>query len=137
TGYIAKHITKTCYADRDRLVLDDLNLIATNKVKVGIIGNDDNKEKRIFVVKLGVSDQRSIQQIVQLTFDKRSKIDVLFTIYSGMDLTSIPNTIIYLLNISAIIQMTHNLALDLGSLYIRVNPINPGRIETPLADEQS
>jgi len=76
-GYIAKHIAKTCYAHGARLVLGDLNLIKTNKVKDEIIGTDDNKEERILVVKLDVADETSIQQTVQLTLDKWNKIDVL------------------------------------------------------------
>ncbi len=54
-----------------------------------------------------------------------------------MGLVAIPNTIIYSSSKSAIIQLTRNLALDLGSFNIRVNSISPDRIESPLSDEQA
>jgi NADP-dependent 3-hydroxy acid dehydrogenase YdfG len=76
-GYIAKHIAKTCYDHGARLVLGDLNLITTNKLKDEIIANDNKKEERILFVKLDVTDETSIQQAVQLTLDKWNKIDAL------------------------------------------------------------
>jgi NAD(P)-dependent dehydrogenase (short-subunit alcohol dehydrogenase family) len=76
-GYIAKHIAKTCYAHGARLTLGDLNPTITNKVKDEIIQNDNNKEDRILVVKIDVTDETSVQQAVQLTLDKWNKIDVL------------------------------------------------------------
>ncbi len=38
-GHIAKCIAKTCYTQRTRLVLDDLDPILTNKFKDAIVGN--------------------------------------------------------------------------------------------------
>jgi len=50
---------------------------------------------------------------------------------------AISNTVIYSSTKSAIIQLTRELALGLGSFNIRVNSISPGRIESPLGDEQA
>jgi NAD(P)-dependent dehydrogenase (short-subunit alcohol dehydrogenase family) len=66
---------------------------------------------------------------------KKQKNGSIINIASTHGLIALPNSIIYASTKSAIIQMTRNLALDLGSFNIRVNSISPGRIETPLTDE--
>ncbi|CAF3767315.1 unnamed protein product, partial [Rotaria sordida] len=76
-GHIAKAIAKTCYAHGACLVLGDLDLEKTNKVKDEILENENNKENRILVVELDVTNETSIQQAVQATLDKWKTIDVL------------------------------------------------------------
>jgi NAD(P)-dependent dehydrogenase (short-subunit alcohol dehydrogenase family) len=68
---------------------------------------------------------------------KKQKSGSIINIASTLGLTAIPNTIIYSSSKGAIIQMTRNLALDLGSSNIRVNSISPGRIDTLLREDQT
>jgi NAD(P)-dependent dehydrogenase (short-subunit alcohol dehydrogenase family) len=68
---------------------------------------------------------------------KKQKSGSIINIASTLGLTAIPNTIIYSSSKGAIIQMTRNLALDLGSFNIRVNSISPGRIDTLLREDQT
>ncbi len=68
---------------------------------------------------------------------KKQKSGSIVNMASTLGLTALPNTIIYSSSKSAIIQLTRNLALDLGSFNIRVNSISAGRIESPLRDEQA
>ncbi|CAF0790923.1 unnamed protein product [Rotaria sordida] len=184
-GHIAKAIAKTCYAHGACLVLGDLDLEKTNKVKDEILENENNKENRILVVELDVTNETSIQQAVQATLDKWKTIDVLLNtaatyvlgnveqvsdenwsrvfdvnvrgyalmakymapmfkkqnsgsivnIASTLGLIAIPNAVPYSATKGAIIQLTRNLALDLGSFNIRVNCISPGSIDSPGRDE--
>jgi NADP-dependent 3-hydroxy acid dehydrogenase YdfG len=76
-GHIAKSIAKTCYDQGARLVLGDLDLIKTNKVKEEIIGNENNTNERILVVELDITDETSVQQAVQTTLDKWKTIHIL------------------------------------------------------------
>jgi NAD(P)-dependent dehydrogenase (short-subunit alcohol dehydrogenase family) len=50
---------------------------------------------------------------------------------SAAGLVAHPNFLPYSTSKAAIIQMTRNLALDLGSFNIRVNSISPGAIDSP------
>ncbi|CAF1276779.1 unnamed protein product [Adineta steineri] len=180
-GHIAKSIAKTCYMHGARLVLGDLDPIKINKVKEEIITNENNTDDRIFVVKLDVTNETSIQQAVQATLDKWNTIHVLLNtaaivtlgnieeisgddwshifdvnvrgyaltakhiapimkkqnsgsivnISSTLGLIAIPNSTPYSTTKGAIIQLTRNLALDLGPFNIRVNTIIPGSIDSP------
>ncbi|CAF4239757.1 unnamed protein product, partial [Adineta steineri] len=180
-GHIAKSIAKTCYIHGARLVLGDLDPTKVNKVKEEIITNENNTDDRIFVVKLDVTNETSIQQAVQTTLDKWNTIHVLLNtaaivtlgnideisgddwshifdvnvrgyaltakhiapimkkqnsgsivnISSTLGLIAIPNSTPYSATKGAIIQLTRNLALDLGSFNIRVNTISPGSIDSP------
>ncbi len=76
-GHIAKCIAKTCYDQGARVVLGDLDPILTNKIKDGIVDNQNKTDDRILVVKLDVTDEKSIQQAVQTTIDKWKTIHVL------------------------------------------------------------
>jgi len=163
-GQIARCIAATCYAHGARVVLGDLDPAATNKAKDEIVEKDD-KDDRVLVLPLDVSDEASIEQAVKLTVDKWKTIDVLlntaaiFTfgnveqtsveqwskvfdvnvrgyalmvkhvapllkkqgsgsiinIASTLGLVAAPNMIPYSVTKGAVIQMTRNLALDLGS----------------------
>ncbi|CAF4140932.1 unnamed protein product, partial [Adineta steineri] len=180
-GHIAKSIAKTCYMHGARLVLGDLDPIKVHKVKEEIITNENNTDDRIFVVKLDVTNETSIQQAVQATLDKWNTIHVLLNtaaivtlgnieeisgedwshifdvnvrgyaltakhiapimkkqnsgsivnISSTLGLIAIPHSTPYSTTKGAIIQLTRNLALDLGSFNIRVNTISPGSIDSP------
>jgi len=76
-GSVARYIARACYAHGARVVLGDLNTDAINNVKEEIRNKDNKKEDRILVVKLDVSDEKSIQKAVQTTLDKWKTIDVL------------------------------------------------------------
>ncbi|CAF1139759.1 unnamed protein product [Adineta steineri] len=180
-GHIAKSIAKTCYMHGARLVLGDLDPTKVNKVKEEIITNENDTDDRIFVVKLDVTNETSIQQAVQATLDKWNTIHVLLNtaaivtlgnieeisgedwshifdvnvrgyaltakhiapimkkqnsgsivnISSTLGLIAIPDSTPYSATKGAIIQLTRNLALDLGSFNIRVNTISPGSIDSP------
>ncbi|CAF1172124.1 unnamed protein product [Rotaria sp. Silwood1] len=184
-GHIAKTIAKTCYTHGACLVLGDLDPEKTNKVKDEIVNNENKTDDRIFVVKLDVTDETSIQQAVQATLNKWNTIHVLLNtaaiatvgnieqvsaeswsqvfdvnvrgyalmakyiapilkkqhsgsivnISSTLGLIAIPNAVPYSATKGAIIQLTRNLALDLGSFNIRVNTISPGSIDSPGRDE--
>ncbi|CAF4253143.1 unnamed protein product [Adineta steineri] len=162
-GHIAKSIAKTCYIHGARLVLGDLDPTKVNKVKEEIITNENNTDDRIFVVKLDVTNETSIQQAVQTTLDKWNTIHVLLNTaaivtlgnideISGDDWSHIFDVNVRgyaltakhiapimkkqnsgsIVNISStLVQLTRNLALDLGSFNIRVNTISPGSIDSP------
>jgi len=68
---------------------------------------------------------------------KKQKSGSIINMASVIGSVAISNTVIYSSTKSAIIQLTRDLALGLGSFNIRVNSISPGRIESPLADEQA
>ncbi|CAF1136563.1 unnamed protein product [Rotaria sordida] len=185
-GHIARHIAQTCYAHGARLVLGDLNIEIINKVKDEIVSSDNNnnKEDRILVVYLDVTDETSIEQAVKLTLDRWKTINVLFNTAAiftmgdvehvssddwsrifdvnirGSALTvkyiapilkkqcggsivnfaSVAGMIAYAASVpygttkGAVIQLTRNLALDLGPFNIRVNSVSPGHIESPAMD---
>jgi NADP-dependent 3-hydroxy acid dehydrogenase YdfG len=75
-GQIAQSIAATCYVHGARIVLGDLDIAATNKVKEEIEGKE-NKEDRVLVVQLDVRDEASIEQAVKVTVEKWKTIDVL------------------------------------------------------------
>ncbi|CAF2644149.1 unnamed protein product [Rotaria sp. Silwood2] len=180
-GSVARYIARACYAHGASLVLGDLDPEKTNKIKDEILENENNKEDRILVVKLDVTNETSIQQAVQATLDKWKTIHVLLNtaatyvlgnveqvsaedwshvfdvnvrgyalmakhiapilkkqnsgsivnMASVSGLVASPNWIPYSATKCAIIQLTRNLALDLGSFNIRVNSVSPSGINTP------
>jgi len=80
-GHIAKSIAKICHKQGARLVLADLDLTLTTKVKDEIISNEDQFNDRILVVKLDVTDETSIQQAIQTTIDKWKTIHILLNTF--------------------------------------------------------
>ncbi|CAF3205800.1 unnamed protein product [Rotaria sp. Silwood2] len=180
-GSVARYIARACYDHGASLVLGDLDPEKTNKIKDEILENENNKEDRILVVKLDVTNETSIQQAVQATLDKWKTIHVLLNtaatyvlgnveqvsaedwshvfdvnvrgyalmakhiapilkkqnsgsivnMASVSGLVASPNWIPYSATKCAIIQLTRNLALDLGSFNIRVNSVSPSGINTP------
>jgi enoyl-[acyl-carrier-protein] reductase (NADH) len=82
-GWIARHIVKACYEHGAYIVIGDINLDEANKLKTEISEQykTGNKENRLFVVSLDVTDENSIQQAVKLTVKKWKTIDVLINTY--------------------------------------------------------
>jgi NAD(P)-dependent dehydrogenase (short-subunit alcohol dehydrogenase family) len=68
---------------------------------------------------------------------KKQKSGSIINVSSTLGLVAIPNTVVYSSCKGAIIQLTRNLAHDLGPFNIRVNSVSPGRIESPVGDEQA
>ncbi|CAF1172108.1 unnamed protein product [Rotaria sp. Silwood1] len=180
-GSVARYIARACYAHGARLVLGDLNIDDINKVKDEILENENNKNDRILVVKLDVTNETNIQQAIQTTLDKWKTIHVLLNtaatyvlgnveqvsadnwshvfdvnvrgyalmakyiapilkkqksgsivnMASVSGLVASPDWVPYSATKGAIIQLTRNLALDLGSFNIRVNSVSPSGINTP------
>jgi NAD(P)-dependent dehydrogenase (short-subunit alcohol dehydrogenase family) len=62
---------------------------------------------------------------------KKQNNGSIINISSASGLVANPNFLPYSTSKGAIIQMTRNLALDLGSFNIRVNSISPGAIDSP------
>ena len=62
---------------------------------------------------------------------KKQKSGSIINISSVGGCVAIPNFLPYATTKGAIIQMTRNLALDLGSFNIRVNSISPGATDSP------
>jgi len=62
---------------------------------------------------------------------KKQNYGSIINIASTGGLVAISNFLPYATTKGAIIQMTRNLALDLGSFNIRVNSISPGAIDSP------
>ncbi|CAF0790887.1 unnamed protein product [Rotaria sordida] len=180
SGWIARHIAKTCYDHGARIVLADLNINTITEVKNETFGSE-NTDNRILIVQLDVHDEESIKKAIELTLNKWNTINILintaavFTLgyvedvsandwshimninvrgyalmakhivpilkkqnngsiinfASAAGLVAHSNFLPYSTSKAAIIQMTRNLALDLGSFNIRVNSISPGAIESP------
>ncbi|UJR34224.1 hypothetical protein I4U23_021629 [Adineta vaga] len=181
-GHIAKSIVKTCYLHGARIVMGDLDPTVINKVKQEIFCKEQNfDDDRILIVKLDVTDEKSIEQAIQITIETWKTIDILLNtaaivtmgeiedisskdwshifdvnirgyalmakhiapilkkqrsgsivnIASTLGLIAIPNAVAYSVTKGAILQLTRNLALDLGSFNIRVNSISPGSIDSP------
>lgn len=62
---------------------------------------------------------------------KKQNYGSIVNIASTLGHIAIPNTVPYSVTKGAIIQLTRNLALDLGSYNIRVNTVSPGSIDSP------
>ena len=62
---------------------------------------------------------------------KRQKSGSIVNIASTLGSIAIPHSTPYSVTKGAILQLTRNLALDLGSFNIRVNSISPGSIDSP------
>ncbi|UJR34223.1 hypothetical protein I4U23_021629 [Adineta vaga] len=181
-GHIAKSIVKTCYLHGARIVMGDLDPTVINKVKQEIFCKEQNfDDDRILIVKLDVTDEKSIEQAIQITIETWKTIDILLNTAatyvlgnveevsaedwshvfdvnvrgyalvakhiapilkkqrngSIVNMASISgsmassNWIPYSTTKSAILQLTRNLALDLGSFNIRVNSVSPSGVNTP------
>ncbi|CAF1496589.1 unnamed protein product, partial [Rotaria sordida] len=151
-GSVARYIARACYAHGARLVLGDLDLEKTNKVKDEILENENNNEDRILVVELDVTNETTtyvLGNVEQVSDENWSRVfDVNVRGYALMakyiapifkkqnsgsivnmgsisGLIASPNWIPYSATKGAIIQLTRNLVLDLGSFNIRVNSVSP------------
>lgn len=62
---------------------------------------------------------------------KKQKSGSIVNISSTLATLAIPRTVAYSVTKSAILQLTRNLALELGEFNIRVNTISPGSIDSP------
>lgn len=65
---------------------------------------------------------------------KKHMSGVIVNIASGAGLVAIPTFLPYATSKGAIIQLSRNLACDLGPFNIRVNSISPGAIDSPTLD---
>jgi gluconate 5-dehydrogenase len=66
---------------------------------------------------------------------KKQKYGSIVNIASTLGLLAIPDAAPYSATKGAILQLTRNLALDLGSFNIRVNSVSPGSIDSPGRNE--
>jgi NADP-dependent 3-hydroxy acid dehydrogenase YdfG len=76
-GGVARYIAEACYVHGASVVLGDLDVNVINKIKDEIIAKTNIKEDRLLVVKLDVTDEKSIQRAIQTTLDKWETIHVL------------------------------------------------------------
>ena len=65
---------------------------------------------------------------------KKQNSGSIINIASTLGVIAMPNMCPYAASKAAVIQLTRNLALDLGAFNIRVNSISPGLVDVPSVD---